>query len=101
MAVKLKISNFEFQTPQLSQWKQTVLLIARPKLNLTGIPVSVYVYVSMLVFVVHGFIFCLYYVGMLLCWNDVIQPGSDDAVEEGVHHKHHKATRYWQPGNLD
>ena len=57
--------------------------------------------VSMLVLTVHGFIFCLYNVGMLLCWNDVIQPGSDDAVEEGVHHKHHKATRYWQPGNLD
>ena len=84
MAGKLEISNFKSR--QLSQWKQTVLLIARPKLNLIGIPVSVYVYVSMLVFVVHGFILCLYYVGMLLCWNDVIQPGGNDAVEEGVHH---------------
>ena len=86
MAAKLKISNFEFQTPTTFPVETDCFINSLPKLNLTGIPVSVYVYVSMLVFVVHGFIFCLYYVGMLLCWNDVIQPGGDDAVEEGVHH---------------
>ena len=37
---------------------------------------------------------------MLLCWNDVIQPCSQDAIEKGVHHQHNKATRNWESGNL-
>ena len=38
---------------------------------------------------------------VLLCWNDVIQPGGKDAVEKSVKHKHDKTASDGKTRNLE
>ena len=38
---------------------------------------------------------------LLLCWNDVIQPGGKNAVEKSVEDKHHKTASDGKTRNLE